>query len=412
MLGESGRVIRIVGFITDITERRILEAQLRQAQKLEAVGRLAGGVAHDFNNMLTVISGYSALQLERADPSDPIRHEAEQIKAAADRAAALTRQLLAFSRQQLMQPRRVNLNDIVRNCEKMLRRLIGEDIEVLTVLAPSLGTVKVDPGQVDQVLMNLVVNARDAMPSGGKLTIQTENIELGKDYVKKHEYVSPGQFVLLAVSDSGTGMDPETQARIFEPFFTTKEPGKGTGLGMPMVYGIVKQSGGHIEVYSELNRGTTVKIYLPRVDAAAESVASTVGGAERVGGSERVLLLEDDAQLRQLAVEILTARGYGVQIVEKLEDLDAILQRAPKCDLLLTDVVMPKMNGPELAMRVARQWPGIKVLYMSGYTTNAIVHHGILDQGLSFLQKPFTPTSLAAKVREVLDAPSTPKKES
>ena len=412
VVGRTGRVIRVVGFISDITEGRALEAQLRQAQKMEAVGTLAGGVAHDFNNLLTVISGYSTMQLARTAPSDPLHHEAEQIKAAADRAASLTRQLLAFSRQTVLQPRRVNLNDIVRNVEKMLRRLIGEDIEVLTVLAPDLGTVKVDLGQVEQVLMNLVVNARDAMPGGGKLTIQTENVELDEDYARKHEYVFTGRYVLLAVSDNGTGMSPETQAHLFEPFFTTKEPGKGTGLGLPMVYGIVKQSGGSIEVYSELNHGTTVKIYFPRVDAEVEKIASPAERADHKHGSERILLVEDDVHLRGLVLDILTTRGYVVEVVEKAEELQSVIQRAPECDLLLTDVIMPKINGPELARRVAQHWPRIKVLYMSGYTTNAIVHHGVLDEGLFFLQKPFLPAALAAKVREVLDAPPRPATQS
>jgi len=410
--GASGRVVRVVGFISDLTERRALEAQLRQAQKMEAVGTLAGGVAHDFNNLLTVISGYSTMQLARTAPSDPLHYEAEQIKAAADRAAALTRQLLAFSRRTVLQPRRVSLNDIVRNVEKMLRRLIGEDIEVLTVLAADLGTVKVDLGQIEQVLMNLVVNARDAMPSGGKLTIQTENVELSENYTRKHEYVSPGRYVFLAVSDSGTGMSPETQARLFEPFFTTKEPGKGTGLGLPMVYGIVKQSGGSIEVYSELNHGTTVKIYFPRVDAEVEKAAPPAERTDHKHGSERILLVEDDVHLRGLVLDILTARGYVVEVVTKAEELESVIQRTPECDLLVTDVIMPKMNGPELARRVAQHWPRIKVLYMSGYTTNAIVHHGVLNEGLFFLQKPFLPATLAAKVREVLDAPSRSAKQS
>ncbi len=405
---ESGKSAHIIGFVTDITERRTLEAQLRQAQKLEALGRLAGGVAHDFNNLLTIIGGYSDLQLVREDPSGKVHHEAEQIKAAADRASALTRQLLAFSRQQVLQPRRVNLNDIIRNSEKMLTRLIGEDVEVRTVPGKDLGTVRVDPGQIDQVLMNLVVNARDAMPNGGKLTISTENIELGENYIRSHGYVIPGQYVLLAVSDNGSGMDAQTQARIFEPFFTTKEPGKGTGLGLPMAYGIVKQSGGYIEVYSELSLGTTIKIYLPRVDAEVEdlSTGSLAGRSEGARGSERVLLVEDDAQLRKLVATVLTARGYGVEVLENLQELEQGLRRFQKCDLLLTDVVMPKMNGPAVARIVAQQWPGIKVLYVSGYTTNAIVHHGVLDQELNYLQKPFTPEALAKKVREVLDEPA------
>jgi two-component system, cell cycle sensor histidine kinase and response regulator CckA len=405
VLNESGHVIRVVGFISDITEKRTLEAQLRQAQKMEAIGRLAGGVAHDFNNLLTIITGYSAIQFERTATSDPIHHAAEQIKAAAEKAAALTQQLLAFSRQQVLQPRIVNLNDIVRNVNKMLRRLIGEDIEVLMALDPNLGTATVDPGQVDQVLMNLVVNARDAMPDGGKLTIQTENVELDENYARQHEYVNPGRYVMLAVSDNGAGMSPATQARMFEPFFTTKEPGKGTGLGLPMVYGIVKQSGGYIEVYSELNHGTTIKMYLPRVGTAVEDVAlAPEEPKRRVEGSESILLMEDDVLLRSLVIEVLTANGYSVHAVEKLEELEAILQRTARCALLLTDVVMPKMSGPEVAKRVAQHWPGIRVLFMSGYTTNAIVHHGVLDEGIFFLQKPFTPTALAAKVREALDA--------
>lgn len=401
---SAGRIVGIVGFISDVTEQRILESQLRQAQKMEAVGRLAGGVAHDFNNLLTIISGYSAMQLERTTPSDPTHNEAEQIKAAADRAASLTRQLLAFSRQQVMQPRCVNLNDLIRNLDKMLRRLIGEDIEVMTALAPGLGTVKVDPGQVDQVLMNLVVNARDAMPDGGKLTIQTENVQLDEQFAHKHYAVRAGDYVLLSVSDNGTGISPETQTRIFEPFFTTKEQGKGTGLGLSMVYGIVKQSGGSIEVYSELKQGTTVKIYLPRTDEAVGELFAAVQAAPSSRGSEHVLLVEDDVVLRRLAADVLTGQGYSVHTLEKVADLQACLEGTPTCNLLLTDVVMPGIKGPELAARVARHWPGIRVLYMSGYTTNAIVHHGVLDEGIFFLQKPFTPAALAAKVREVLNA--------
>ena len=392
------------GTVLDITEQRALEAQFRQAQKMEAIGRLAGGVAHDFNNLLTIISGYSFMQLERTDPADPVHHQAEQIQAAADRAAALTRQLLAFSRQQVLQPRRLNLNDVVHNMEKMLRRLIGEDVEVRAVLAPGLGTVEIDPGQVEQILMNLVVNARDALPNGGKLTIQTENVELDETYLKQHGYATPGRHVLLAVSDNGTGMAPETLARIFEPFFTTKEPGKGTGLGMSMVYGSVKQSGGSIEIYSEINHGTTVKVYLPRVDAAVDEVnEKTVAAAQLAQGSERILLIEDEVSLRGLMVSVLTAHGYTVEVVESLEELGAFIQKTPRCDLVLTDVVLPRMRGPELAAQVARHWPGIKVLYMSGYTTDAIVHQGVLNRGFPFLQKPFTPAALAAKVREVLD---------
>ena len=392
------------GTLVDITERRALEAQLRQAQKMEAIGRLAGGIAHDFNNLLTIICGYSAMLIERTDPSDRAHQQAEQIKTAADRAAALTGQLLAFSRQQVLQPRPLNLNDTVRNMHKMLRRLIGEDIEVLTVLAHDLGTVEADPGQMDQVLMNLVVNARDAIPNSGKLTIQTENVELDDRYVRRHEYVQSGRYVLLSVSDTGTGIAPETQARIFEPFFTTKELGKGTGLGLSTVYGIVKQSGGSIEVYSELNHGTTFKIYLPRADAAAQQVEPPVRHAGPLRGSERILLVEDDDLVRTLAANILNAHGYTVRAVEKQEEVETILQDSVECDLLLTDVVMPMMSGPELVKRVAERWPNIRVLYMSGYAPNAVVHHGVLERSVSFLPKPFTPEALAAKVREVLDA--------
>jgi two-component system cell cycle sensor histidine kinase/response regulator CckA len=394
------------GTLVDVTERRALEAQLRQAQKMEAMGRLAGGVAHDFNNLLTIICGYSAIQIERTNPSDLVHHEAEQIKAA-DRAAALTRQLLAFSRQQVLQPRPINLNDTVRSVDKMLRRLIGEDIEIITVLDPDLGRVEADPGQIDMVLMNLAVNSRDAMPQGGKLTIQTENVELDESYIQTHLHVVPGRYILLAVSDNGTGIAPETQARIFEPFFTTKEAGKGTGLGLPGVYGIVKQSGGSIEVYSELNHGTTIKIYLPRVDAIAEKVPLPAKRSSSKRGSERILLVEDDSLVRGLAVDVLKAQGYIVRAIERPEEVETILQESESFDLLLTDVVMPKMSGPEVAKRVASHWPKIKVLYISGHTRNVVAQHTLLEKDLSFLQKPFTPAVLTAKVREVLDAERT-----
>jgi two-component system, cell cycle sensor histidine kinase and response regulator CckA len=393
------------GTVIDITEKRALETQLRQAQKMEAIGRLAGGIAHDFNNLLTVISGYSSIQLERTSSSDPLRDEAEQIKAAADRAAALTRQLLAFSRQQVLQPRNVNLNDMVRSLDKMLCRVIGEDIEILTSLAPDLGTVRVDPSQVDQVLINLIVNARDAMPRGGKLTIQTENVQLDKEYERQHEGTKAGRYVMLAVSDTGVGIAPEMQTRIFEPFFTMKEPGKGTGLGLPTVYGIVKQSGGSIEVYSELNHGTSVKIYLPRVTGAVDVIPSAIQAVAASTGSERILVVEDDSLLKGMVVDILKARGYTVYSAEKPEDLEVIFQSSAKFDLLVTDVVMPKIRGREVAARVAQHWPGIRILYMSGYTSDAIVHHGVLGAGLPFLQKPFVAATLAARVREVLDAP-------
>jgi CheY-like chemotaxis protein/two-component sensor histidine kinase len=371
---------------------------------MEAIGRLAGGVAHDFNNLLTIISGYGSIILESTGPSGQFRNELEQIRIAADRAAALTRQLLAFSRQTVLQPRHIRLNEVVSNLEKMLRRLIGEDIELLTALDEDVGTVRVDPAQIEQVLMNLVVNARDAMPTGGKLTIQTENVTLDENYTRKRQYVRPGPYVLLAISDSGTGIPAEIQTRVFEPFFTTKEPGKGTGLGLPMVYGVVKQSGGSIELYSEVNCGTTVKIYLPRVAGTAEAVSASGKGTIAARGTEKILLVEDDAALRGMASDILHSHGYTVYPVAHIADFESVVHKLPPCELLLTDIVMPKMRGPELAVRVGQRWPGIKVLYMSGYTTDAIVHHGVLDEGVFFLQKPFTPTELVTKVREVLDA--------
>ena len=412
VLDDAGQVLRIVGFISDITDRRALETQLRHAQKMEAIGRLAGGVAHDFNNLLTIISGYSSILLENTGASGPFRNELEQIRTATDRAAALTRQLLAFSRQTVLQPRQVKLNEIVSNLEKMLKRFIGEDIELLTALDGDLGIVRVDPGQIEQVLMNLIVNARDAMPQGGKLTIQTENVYLDDNYTRKRQYVRPGPYVLLAISDSGTGIPAEIQARIFEPFFTTKEPGKGTGLGLPMVYGVVKQSGGSIELYSEVNCGTTVKIYLPRVTGAADAVPASKKQALAARGTEKILLVEDDAALRGMASDILQSHGYTLYPVAHIADLESVVHKLPPCDLLLTDIVMPKMRGPELAVRVEQRWPGIKVLYMSGYTTDAIVHQGVLDEGLFFLQKPFTPAELVAKVREVLDASPASKSRS
>ena len=405
VLDASGAVRRLVGFITDVTEHRMLEQQLRQAMKMEAVGRLAGGIAHDFNNLLTVITGYSEFQSDHTEPTDPLHVQAEQIKLAAGRAASLTRQLLAFSRQQVLQPQTLNLNSIVANLDNMLRRLIGEHIEVQTVLADDLGSVTVDPGQLEQVLMNLVLNSRDAMPQGGKLTIETANVELDESYAVEHREVTPGRYVRLAVTDTGTGMDREVRARIFEPFFTTKQIGEGTGLGLSTVYGIVKQSGGHIEVYSELGQGTTFKIYLLRVDKPVPTAEHRSDSTAQNTGSETILLVEDDAQLRELAACILDSRGYRVLAAGNAEQVDAICDREThNIDLLLTDVVMPGVSGTKIAKHVAERCPGIKILYMSGYTSNAIVHHGVLDQGIAFLQKPFTPAVLTAKVREVLDS--------
>ena len=394
----------VLAAIQDVTEQRQLEMQLRQKQKMEAVGRLAGGVAHDFNNLLTVINGYTELMLDRIGAADPLHANAEQIKSAAERAASLTRQLLAFSRQQVMEPKNLNLNGVLDRLDRILRRLIGEDIEVVMRTSAALGSVRADPGQIEQVILNLVVNARDAMPDGGKLTLETANAELDEEYVREHAApISAGPYVMLAVSDTGAGMDPDTQARIFEPFFTTKEAGKGTGLGLATVYGIVKQSNGYIWVYSEQGHGTTFKIYLPRVDVVAEALEPAIPAAQRPG-TETILLVEDDWQLRDLARSLLSSLGYTVLTVDSVAEVEAVCRHhAGAIQLLLTDVVMPGMSGKELARRVTQSYPGTRVLYMSGYTTDTIVHHGVRETGIHFLQKPFTSTALATKVREVLD---------
>jgi len=390
----------------DISERRTLEDQLRQSQKMEAVGRLAGGIAHDFNNLLTVIKGYSELMLDDLDSADPLRHEVDEIKKAADRAASLTRQLLAFSRQQVLAPKVLDLNLVVHNMDKLLHRLLGEDVDLITVLEPGLGRVKADPGQVEQVIMNLAVNARDAMPQGGKLTVETANVDLDESYVRDHAAVKPGCYVMIAVSDTGTGMPEKVKSRIFEPFFTTKEVGKGTGLGLSTVYGIIKQSGGYIWVYSEVGRGSTFKAYLPRVDAPAEIPLSRSAQPAR-HGSETVLLVEDEDGVRSLVRQVLHKHGYNV--LEARHGGEALLmcERHPgKIDMLLTDVVLQQMSGRELAERLLKVRPEMKVLYVSGYADDAIVHHGVLTAGMAFLQKPFTTEALARKVRYVLDGPA------
>ena len=393
--------------IRNITERVALEERLRQSQKMEAVGRLAGGIAHDFNNLLTVILGYTQLVTDGIPRDSRLSDSTAQIKSAAERAAGITRQLLAFSRKQVLSPRVINLNDVVLNIDSLLRRLIGEDIEVFTVPANDLGSVKADAGQIEQVIMNLALNSRDAMPNGGKLTLETSNAILDDTYTRQHQPVEPGRYVMLAVSDTGTGMSPETLTRIFEPFYTTKEVGKGTGLGLSMVYGIVKQSGGYVWVYSEPNQGTTFKIYLPRVDQPVEGMAADKQPVTVMRGTETILLVEDDPQLRQLSSSVLAHCGYNVLVASTPEEGLAIC-KANHNDirLLVTDVVMPRMNGRQLAERVSVMRPKIRVLYISGYTDNAIVHYGVLDTGLWFLPKPFTLSSLVAKVREVLDSPT------
>ncbi len=389
-------------FVRDATEQRRLEGQLLQAQKMEAVGRLAGGVAHDFNNLLTVILSYSDLLLEDLPLDIPDREDVEEIRKAAIAASALTRQLLAFSRQQVLEPRVLDVNTVVASTEKLLTRLLGEDVSLTTSLAVALGAVKVDPGQLEQIIMNLAVNARDAMPRGGRLSMETANVEMDEGYVRGHPLARPGHYVMLAVSDTGIGMDAATQARIFEPFFTTKEAGKGTGLGLATVYGIVRQSGGFIWVYSEPDHGTSFKIYLPRADEPVSPAAAAA--PQVVGGSETVLVVEDVAAVRAVTRQMLERHGYRVlEASNGATALSLAQQHQSAIHLLVTDVVMPEVSGRELADQLVQLRPDMKVLFMSGYTDDAIVRHGILQEGIAYLQKPFTPDTLARKVRVVLD---------
>ncbi|MGQ0762141.1 MAG: PAS domain S-box protein [Acidobacteriota bacterium] len=395
----------------DVTERKRAEKalqeteeHLRQAQKLEGVGHLAGGIAHDFNNLLTVINGFCALAMRGLQTEDPLLANLTEIKKAGDRATSLTRQLLAFSRRQVLQPKVLNLDDLVKDMEKMLQRIIGEHIDLRAVLEPTLGNVSADPGQIEQIILNLVVNARDSMPEGGKLTIETDNVYLDEEYVNNHIGAQVGPHVMLAVTDTGHGMDQITMSRIFEPFFTTKELGKGTGLGLSTVYGIIKQSGGNIWLYSEVGRGTTFKIYLPRVDNVADEYKRTIQETKLAEGTETILLVEDEEMLRKLAGQ--TLKGYGYQILEASTGDEAIAiarQYEGEIQLLLTDVIMPGMNGRELSSRMLETRPKLRVLFMSGYTDDAIVHQGVLEESANFIQKPFPPDSLAQKVRDVLD---------
>jgi PAS domain S-box-containing protein len=392
-----------IAFVTDITQRKRMEEQLLHSQKMEAVGRLAGGVAHDFNNMLTIIAGYNRMILDRLSPQDSLSGYAEEVLKAADRATALTQQLLAFSRRQIMKPRVIDANALILTTEKMLRRLIGEDIDLAINLAPGVGNIRVDPGHLEQAVFNLAANARDAMPGGGRLIIETGSAHLDETYVRTHAGVRPGDYVMIAVSDNGLGMDAETKRHIFEPFFTTKEAGKGTGLGLATVYGIVKQSGGDIWVYSEPAKGTTFKMYFPVVAEAAETAE---GGATRPQsrGTETILLAEDEDGVRTLASTMLEQRGYTVlKAKDAREALEIAAAHRGDIALLVTDVIMPNKSGRQLAEELLRSRPSLKVLFLSGYTENTVVHHGVLEEGVDFLAKPFSHDTLARTVREILD---------
>ena len=400
--------------VLDITERKRAEdalrqsaEQLRQSQKMEAVGRLAGGIAHDFNNLLTVITGRGELLLRRLPPDDPVRRDLEQIKKTADRASLLTRQLLAFSRKQVLQPKVLDLNGTVAGVAQMLERLIGEDIDLVTLLDPNLGAVRADPAQLEQIILNLAVNARDAMPRGGRLSIETANLDLDEGFATANPGAAAGPHVLLQVSDTGTGMSPEVRAHIFEPFFTTKEIGKGTGLGLATVYGIVKQHEGYVAVESAPGRGATFRIYLKRVE---EPPAPVEPGSGAPRGSETILLVDDEDPVRELARDILTSAGYKVLVAGgPAESLDVTQRHGGPIHLLLADVMLPEMSGRELVARLAPAYPEMKVLYMSGHATDTIVHRGVLEPGIGLLQKPFTPDALTRKVREVLTAPHIPR---
>jgi two-component system, cell cycle sensor histidine kinase and response regulator CckA len=402
-LGEHGEPVRAVGITQDVTERHNLEEHYRQAQKMEAVGRLAGGVAHDFNNLLTVILGYCELLLADLDPGDPLHADMAEIHNAGTRAAGLTRQLLAFSRKQIVEPAPLDLNAVIIDIRPMLGRLIREDVKVMLVLRPELAPMTADRGQVEQIVMNLAVNAQDAMPKGGTLTIETANVEFNEHYAKVHVGVKAGDYVALTVTDTGTGITPEVQARLFEPFFTTKEVGRGTGLGLATVHAIVTRSGGSVNVYSEVGRGTSFKVYFPRADAA-EMVAEVPSIVARPhAGDETVLVVEDADGLRELTKRLLQRQGYTVLVAENADEAFQLFEQNRSIDVVLTDVVMPGGSGPDLTSKLVERRPGLKVIYMSGYTDEAIVQHGILKPGIAFLHKPFTSEALGRKIREVLD---------
>jgi PAS domain S-box-containing protein len=402
-VGENGEPVRGVGISLDVTERRTLEEQYHQAQKMEAVGRLAGGVAHDFNNLLTAILGYCQLLLADLDPHDPRRADINEIHSAGESAARLTRQLLTFSRKQIIEPRLLDLNKVVTNMRGLLARLIGEDVKIVVNVRPDMAPVTADPGQMEQIVLNLAVNARDAMPNGGTLTIETANVDFGQHHTSRHCSVKPGSYVGLTVSDTGTGMTPEVQARLFEPFFTTKEVGKGTGLGLATVHGIVMRCGGSVDVYSEVGQGSSFKVYLPRgtTSPATNEAPRSVAGLR--AADETVLVVEDADGLGDLAKRMLERQGYRVLLAPNAAEALRQFDQTPSIDVILTDVIMPGGSGPELTRQLISQQPGLKVIYMSGYTEDAITHHGVLDPGIAFIHKPFTAETLGQKIREVLD---------
>jgi len=402
-LGDHGEPARGVGVSMDVTERHTLEEQYQQAQKMEAIGRLAGGVAHDFNNLLTVILGYSELLLADLAPDDPQRPDMAEIQKAGESAARLTRQLLAFSRKQIIEPALLDLNAIVADVRPMLARLIGEDVNVVVGAGRDLAPIKADRGQVEQIVMNLAVNARDAMPKGGTLNIETANVELDDDYAAPHFSAKPGHYVMLTVTDTGTGMTPEVQARLFEPFFTTKDVGKGTGLGLATVHGIVTRSGGSVGVYSEVGTGASFKVYFPRADAEAIAARAPAAAAREHAGGETILVVEDADSLREATRRLLQRQGYAVLVAANADEAIKLFDSHPSIDVLLTDVVMPGASGPELTRRLVERRPALKVIYMSRYTEDAIVQHGVLKPGIAFLHKPFTSDTLGRKIRDVLD---------
>jgi PAS domain S-box-containing protein len=400
----AGHVHRVAGVARDVTEQHLLEEQVRQGQKMEAVGRLAGGVAHDFNNLLSVILSYAQMLLAGLRPGDAMRADVEEIRLAGERAANLTRQLLAFSRQQVIQPRVVALRDVVVGMERLVRRLVGDDVDLSISGADPSGRVYADAGQIEQVVMNLAVNARDAMPAGGKLSIQTENVVLSSAFAESHPDVTPGSYVMLTVTDTGTGMDAATRERAFEPFFTTKGSGRGTGLGLATVFGVVKQARGHVSVDSEPGRGTTFRVYFPRTESPEASAAPPPAPDDRLRGTETILLVDDDDALRALMRGVLQRHGYEVLDASSGADATRISDEHARIDMLLTDVAMPHMNGPQLAERLAASRPGLRVLFVSGYAEDSIVHRGVLGQGVALLEKPVLPDALLRRVRSMLDA--------